>query len=211
MILGHEQVQLLDLACLDMLAMLGRNRMGRIAPSATAMEEALDEVDIRYVSVTGEGSFPVTSGTRMPVTNSFMNAPQFDLIIVPGHFSTIELPISATSFLVSQFTSQNLLALVGVSSGAAHLAQTGILHKQRAAAPKCMLSALRSAYPDTFWQQSTWARHERIWTSNSAISALDMIAAWMREYYWDRAEAVEHALCAAGISIMDDDYNHCDY
>lgn len=78
MILGHEQVQLLDLACLDMLAMLGRNRMGRIAPSATAMEEALDEVDIRYVSVTGEGSFPVTSGTRMPVTVSELELLRID-------------------------------------------------------------------------------------------------------------------------------------
>jgi transcriptional regulator GlxA family with amidase domain len=99
---------------------------------------------------------------------------------------------------------------MSIASGIIHVAQTGILHKQRAAAPKYLLSALQSEYPETFWQQSSWARHERIWSSCSAISALDMIASWMREYFWDRSEAVECVLTAAGIGSLDE-YNHCDY
>lgn len=31
-----------------------------------------------------------------------------------------------------------------------------------------------------------------------------MIAAWMREFFWDRHEAVECALAAAGIGSLDD-------
>jgi hypothetical protein len=69
-ILGQEPVQLLDLAALDLLAMIGRNRLSRTNTSAAAISQAVDEIDIRYVSVTGEGSFPVTAGTRMPVTVS---------------------------------------------------------------------------------------------------------------------------------------------
>lgn len=69
-ILSPDQVQLLDLAALDTLAMLGRSRIGKMNPSSNAVEEAMDEIDIRYVTVTGEGSFPVTSGSRMPVTVS---------------------------------------------------------------------------------------------------------------------------------------------
>ena len=69
-IFGQEPVQLLDLASLDLLAMLGRNRLHRLNPTAAVLDEAVDELDIRYVSVTGEGSFPVTAGTRMPVTVS---------------------------------------------------------------------------------------------------------------------------------------------
>ena len=69
-VLGNDQVQLADLAALDLLAMVGRNRICRTNATAVAMENAVDEVDIRYVSVTGEGSFPVTSGARMPVTVS---------------------------------------------------------------------------------------------------------------------------------------------
>lgn len=69
-VLGQDQVQLLDLAALDLLSMLGRNRISRLHASAEAIDEAMDEIDIRYVNVTGEGSFPVTAGTRMPVTVS---------------------------------------------------------------------------------------------------------------------------------------------
>ncbi|CAE7192426.1 hypothetical protein PTTW11_07550 [Pyrenophora teres f. teres] len=65
-----EPVQLLDLAALDLLAMVGRNRISRINAADAAIDEAVDEIDIRYVNVTGEGSFPVTSGSRMPVTVS---------------------------------------------------------------------------------------------------------------------------------------------
>lgn len=67
---GHEQVQLLDLAALDLLAMVGKNRISKLSSTALAIDQAVDEIDIRYVSVTGEGSFPVTAGTRMPVTVS---------------------------------------------------------------------------------------------------------------------------------------------
>ena len=69
-IFGHEQVQLLDLAALDLLAMVGKNRISKLNSTASAIDQAVDEIDIRYVSVTGDGSFPVTAGTRMPVTVS---------------------------------------------------------------------------------------------------------------------------------------------
>lgn len=70
LVLGQDQVQLLDLAVVDLLAIVGRNRMSKLNAPATILDEAVDELDIRYVSETGEGSFPVTSGARMPVTVS---------------------------------------------------------------------------------------------------------------------------------------------
>lgn len=69
-ILSQDQIQLSDLAAVDLLSALSRIRIGRLNVPAGTLDQAVDEVDIRYVSVTGEGSFPVTSGTRMPVTVS---------------------------------------------------------------------------------------------------------------------------------------------
>ena len=69
LVLGHEQLQLLDLAVVDLISMISRNRLNRINASGAAMDEAVDEIDIRYISETGE-SFSVTSGARMPVTVS---------------------------------------------------------------------------------------------------------------------------------------------
>jgi transcriptional regulator GlxA family with amidase domain len=93
---------------------------------------------------------------------------------------------------------------MSIVSGILHLAQTSILHKRRAAAPRCLLQSLRQCYPDTAWQSAPWLRHEKIWSSNSAVSALDMVRTWMREYFWDRSEAVECVLNAAGIGKLDE-------
>ena len=68
LVLGPEQIQLLDLAVVDLLAMIGRNRISKLNDSDSAQDEAVEEIDIRYVSESGEGSFSVTSGARKPVT-----------------------------------------------------------------------------------------------------------------------------------------------
>jgi hypothetical protein len=69
-ILSQDQTQILDLAALDLLAMVSRNRLSRMDAPSPAIDEAVDEIDIRYVTNSGEGSFPVTSGGRIPVTVS---------------------------------------------------------------------------------------------------------------------------------------------
>lgn len=136
--------------------------------------------------------------------NSFANAPQFDVLIIPGSFSTKELSEAATSFLAAQCSSPDLHAVFSISSGILHLTQTGLLWKRRASAPRSLIPALQLRYPETLWQSKAWNRHEKFWTSSSAVSALDMIASWMREFFWDRHEAVECALSAAGIGSLDD-------
>jgi transcriptional regulator GlxA family with amidase domain len=136
--------------------------------------------------------------------NSFENAPQFDVLYVPGSFSTTDLTAPAISFLTSQCSAPNFVAVFSIVSGILHLAQTGILHKRRAAAPRTLLPTLKQRYPETSWRSTPWERHEKFWSSNSAVSALDMMRSFMREYFWDRSEAVECALNAAGIGSLDE-------
>jgi transcriptional regulator GlxA family with amidase domain len=93
---------------------------------------------------------------------------------------------------------------MSIVSGILHLAQTGICDKRRAAAPRILLPALKQHFPETFWRSSPWERHEKFWSSNSAVSALDMMRTFMREYFWDRNEAVECALNAVGIGKLDE-------
>jgi hypothetical protein len=69
-ILSQDPTQLLDLSSLDLLAMMGRSRISNMDTSVAVQDEAVDEIDIRYITASGEGSFPVTSGARMPVTVS---------------------------------------------------------------------------------------------------------------------------------------------
>ena len=94
---------------------------------------------------------------------------------------------------------------MSIASGALHLAQTGLLHR-RAAAPPCLVPALRHRFPGTEWQGARWTNCGRVWSSCSAVDALDMTAAWMRQYFWDRGEAVQCALAAAGVSGFEGDW-----
>jgi hypothetical protein len=68
LVTGQDQLQLIDLAAVDLLAMIGRNRLSKFNAADEVLEEAVDEVDIRYISEDGERSFPITSFARMPVT-----------------------------------------------------------------------------------------------------------------------------------------------
>ncbi|KAF2872700.1 class I glutamine amidotransferase-like protein [Massariosphaeria phaeospora] len=203
LIFGPDQVQLLDLAVVDLLAMVSRNRISKLHAPETVLDEAVDELDIRYVSETGEGSFPITSGARMPVTNSFANAPQFNVLIIPGSFSPRSLSPTATTFLTTQSAHATLTAILAVSSGILHLAPSDLLHRVRATAPACLLPALQHSHPDTAWQAAPWTRDDKLWSSSSGLAGLDMAAAWLREYFWDRGAAVECALRAAGAPRLD--------
>ncbi|KAF9738833.1 hypothetical protein PMIN06_004514 [Paraphaeosphaeria minitans] len=205
LVFGNDQIQMMDLAVVDLLAKIGRNGLSRLNAPTAAQDEAVDELDIRYVNESGEGSFAITSGARMPVTNSFGDAPQFDIVVIPGSFSASELPVSAIAFLTSQSSNPEMIAIFCVSSGILRLAQSGILNHKRATGPPSLIRTLRQRFPNTIWETMPWARHDHLWSSTSAISALDMVAAWMREYFWDRQEALQYSLTAAGIAPLDDD------
>ncbi|KAF2471548.1 uncharacterized protein BDR25DRAFT_303067 [Lindgomyces ingoldianus] len=204
LLLGQERIQLLDLAPVDMLAMIGRDRISQLNAPEPALYQAVDELDIRYINERGEGASPVTSSTRIPVTNSFDNSPELDILIIPGSFSADELPVSASEFITTQASNPNLIAIMSISSGVLSLVQTGVLHERRAAAPASQLAHLQQRYPETSWQETRWSRHGNLWSSSSAMTAMDMVTAWMREYFWDRSEAVECALTAAGVAGLEE-------
>jgi transcriptional regulator GlxA family with amidase domain len=93
---------------------------------------------------------------------------------------------------------------MSIVSGILHLAQLGFLNNRRAAAPRTLLPGLKQRFPETSWRSTPWERHDKVWSSNSAVSALDMVRTFMREYFWDRKEAVECAMNAVGIGRLDE-------
>jgi transcriptional regulator GlxA family with amidase domain len=136
--------------------------------------------------------------------NSFEDAPQFDIIVIPGSYSRGELLASTSAFLTEQTSNPNFIAIMCISSGILTLVQSGVLNQKRATAPSFLLPALRQQFPESLWQETAWTRQDSIWSSSSAVTAIAMMTAFIREYFWDRAEAVECALSAAGIAPLND-------
>ncbi|OCL06589.1 hypothetical protein AOQ84DRAFT_74145, partial [Glonium stellatum] len=69
LLLGNDLIQTLDIAPADLLSMLSEEVMERLGASEDLRSQAI-ELDIRYVSESGEGLFSLTAGLRVPVTVS---------------------------------------------------------------------------------------------------------------------------------------------
>ena len=93
----------------------------------------------------------------------------------------------------------DFIAVLSIASGISQLLQSGLLYQTRVTGPASLLPVLRQRFPEMSWQDSKWVRDRDVWSSSSAVTAIDMLAAWMRQYFWDRSEAVECALSAAGV------------
>ena len=88
---------------------------------------------------------------------------------------------------------------MSVCTGILPLAQASLLSNKCAAAPHRLLPSLRQKFPDTTWEEVRWVSDGNVWSCGAVTSGADMMVAWMREYFWDRAEAVEWVLQAAGV------------
>lgn len=111
--------------------------------------------------------------------------------------------MAASTFLTNQVASPTLITVLSIASGILTLVQTGLLHSKRATGPPSLLSNLRHRFAETTWLETEWTNHDNIWSSSSAVTAINMIAAWMRQYFWDRSEATECALRAAGVPALE--------
>ncbi|OCL07669.1 hypothetical protein AOQ84DRAFT_222650 [Glonium stellatum] len=87
---------------------------------------------------------------------------------------------------------------MSVCAGVLPLAQAGLLRNKSAAAPPPLLPSLRHGFPDTAWEEARWVCDAGVWSCGVVVGGVEMMAAWMREYFWDRGEAVEWVLRAAG-------------
>ena len=88
---------------------------------------------------------------------------------------------------------------MSVCAGILPLAQASLLSSKCAAAPHHLLPSLRQKFPDTMWEEAGWVSDRNVWSCGAVTSGVDMMVAWMREYFWDKAEAVEWVLQAAGV------------
>ncbi|OCK81148.1 hypothetical protein K432DRAFT_25040 [Lepidopterella palustris CBS 459.81] len=69
LLLGHENIQLLDLAPIDLLSMLRKENLRRLEAPEEILEQAI-EVEIQYINESGEGLCSLSAGVQIPVTNA---------------------------------------------------------------------------------------------------------------------------------------------
>jgi len=117
---------------------------------------------------------------------------------------------SERAFVRKIVANKNTASIMSVCTGVTILNQAGVLVNQTATAPYVMLRLFKAGSNSTTWQQKRWVQSTadpRIWTSGVITNGMDMMAAWMRHYFWDRKLAVEFALLSAAAGDRGPDYS----
>ncbi|EON68830.1 hypothetical protein W97_08088 [Coniosporium apollinis CBS 100218] len=197
LLLGNEDVQYLEVAPVDLLAMMQPQYIHALGASALA-EKGVN-MDIHYISETGEGLFPLTANAKVAVTDSIETSPALDVLMIPGPPPNFVASEAVGAFIRAQV--EHATAVLSVCTGIIPLAQSGVLKGKTATGPPpLILTALRHGFPDTKWEdERRWTRDGNVWTSAGITNGLDMMAGFMRTYYGDRPQLVELVLGAANV------------
>lgn len=135
------------------------------------------------ISETGD---PVTSlqGLSTIAHHSFADAPQFDVLLVPGGEGTrreIGNPV-LLNFLIRQAGAAGWIT--SVCTGAALLAKAGLLDGRRATTNKAAFAWVVSQSDKVAWQsQARWVVDGNVMTSSGVSAGTDMALALVEELY----------------------------
>ncbi len=146
--------------------------------------------DHRVVAVSQTGA-PAASaqGLATVVHHAFADAPQFDVLLVPGGAGTrteVENSI-ILDFLRGQCARATWIT--SVCTGSALLAKAGILDGRRATTNKAAFAWVTSQSDKVSWQpHARWVIDENILTSSGVSAGADMALALVEKLY-DRATA----------------------
>lgn len=174
--------EMLDLfGPLEMLSLLGpqRVRIHMLAESDTPVPTAMGQA--------------VEAGPRLAVDATFADAPELDILLVPGGFGTLPQLENETLLAFLAARGERARFLCSVCTGSLLLARAGLLEGRRATTNK-QFFALTSRVPaQTEWVQAArWVVDGNRFTSSGVSAGMDMTLALIAEV-WDEATATEVA------------------
>lgn len=129
------------------------------------------------ISLIAENMAPVTSrhGQRVLPDLTIKNAPDFDLILVPGGPGTpIETPNERINDWL-QKTAKTDCLVMGVCTGSTLLARSGILDGRKATTNKMAFQWSRRFGPNVNWvPKARWVEDDNFFTSSGVSAGIDM-------------------------------------
>ena len=135
---------------------------------------AADHFDIRLVAE-HTGSVTSRQGPRSVIDCSFGEAPQFDILFVPGGIGTRTEINNQTLLDWLRLQSQQAQYLTSVCTGSALLARAGLLDGMRATTNKLAFEWVASQSSRVNWQrQARWVEDGNVFTSSGVSAGIDM-------------------------------------
>ncbi|KAL1609893.1 hypothetical protein SLS60_001558 [Paraconiothyrium brasiliense] len=170
----YEEVQLTDLAGLDILGNMSSRIVSMVSNLIPAMGELKPyarDMEFLYISSSLEPTW-ATPDMYIRPTHTYGNAPRDLDIILLGGPDPQKVPEASLSFL--REASKQTKAILATCTGGMWLAKSGILDGKKATTNRLLLPAARHMFPDVEWQDERWVTVEghfesaQIWTAGGA-------------------------------------------
>lgn len=132
-----------------------------------------------------------TFGQKVLPSHTFTDAPQLDILLVPGGLGSEGDVGTEIDFIRRTYPS--LQYLISVCTGAGLLARAGVLDGRNATTNKAFWGPTTAFGPRVHWiSHARWVHDGNVWTSSGVSAGIDVLFAWM-EAVFGNATATEVA------------------
>ncbi|KAJ5082938.1 hypothetical protein N7532_011981 [Penicillium argentinense] len=156
------------------------NDLSRSEPITLAMlSSTLDPVS------TKPPMFPASLGQTVLPTHTFVDAPELDVLLIPGGLGTRgSAPVVQDAIAFIQKTYPQLKYLITVCTGSGLAARAGVLNGKRATTNKKAWKETTALGPEVNWvARARWVTDGNIWTSSGVSAGIDVTLAWIEEVF----------------------------
>ncbi|OAA66913.1 ThiJ/PfpI family protein [Niveomyces insectorum RCEF 264] len=209
-------VQLLDLACVDLLNMMSRQAvhfLPNIPPDVVAATPAVNFLYITTQKVINDPNGAVlTSNLRIVpshvITDPDVQPGRLDIVVVPGTDPAIGFDADACDFL-RRHAAIPTVDILSVCSGIYVLGHAGMLKGIKACGPIGLQADIATKFPgvELFGDSLRWIQDGNIWSSGGVTNGNDLVAAYARSNKRFPPLVVETALVVADVGNRPQRFN----
>ncbi|KAF6836877.1 ThiJ/PfpI family protein [Colletotrichum plurivorum] len=186
-----SEVQLLDMACIDVFHMMSKEYLGlesmELLPNH--IRELAPSVKISYITSNEHaeaGMLPITSGLKIAtthdVTHPDVQPGKLDILLIPGPDPYGSWGEDVLEFLRGHVAATKTTDVLSVCTGVFLCGAAGVLEGRTVCGPRGVQDMLREKYPRTKWvgEMVRWWRDGNLWTSGGITNGNDLVAAYAR-------------------------------
>jgi transcriptional regulator GlxA family with amidase domain len=127
-----------------------------------------------------------------------------DIIVMGAHDNKYRLNEAEKEFMRKSY--DKCAAFITICGGFLSALESGLLEGKTATGPRPMLETFRKVAPGVKWVERRWARDDKLWTSGALLNGLDLMRAFVTEYWGGKDTLVEFALSLGAYPDRDVNY-----
>ncbi|KAK6226712.1 ThiJ/PfpI family protein [Colletotrichum tabaci] len=192
-----SECQLLDMACIDVFAMMSKEYLGGLPMLPKHISALAPSVNFFYITAapavgvetTGPPSqnlLQLTAGVKMQATHDISHPDvqpgKLDIVLVPGPDPNASWDDGVLGFLRGHAEQKEVTDVLSVCTGVFLCGAAGLLKEKTVCGPRGIQDLLRKRFPETEFvgEKYRWYRDGNFWSCGGITNGNDLVAAYAR-------------------------------